>query len=319
MKTDQIKRSIYYYEWLTYSNSNELNEIKRDKSSEKIIKFLRNTFEKQKKADSYKDFIVKTSQGEEFIIVDAVEESSIRFRIVLCRENALPYIEKDGKLEGLGNYIDADQNIAEVTHCVFFVKYGILGAEYNNNGARATSVTEYMIKQTNSDVMSTCRAKLNYDVYSKLIQDESFSLFDFAVATNSEAYNNVLSKKSIFRVIQSTVPDSDTMEVVLKRRKTKKNKNTGFQLPITFDEIKDLLTNYREDIQKLNVSQSGIGNAVDLLTDKFVGKIILAKTSDRMIDSEEMYASIVAYFGSNVEKYCNAMKEESLCKIHLQL
>ena len=93
MKTDQIKRSIYYYEWLTYSNSNELNEIKRDKSSEKIIKFLRNTFEKQKKADSYKDFIVKTSQGEEFIIVDAVEESSIRFRIVLCRENALPYIE----------------------------------------------------------------------------------------------------------------------------------------------------------------------------------------------------------------------------------
>ena len=42
MKTDQIKRSIYYYEWFTYSNSNELNEIKRDKSSEKIIKFLCN-------------------------------------------------------------------------------------------------------------------------------------------------------------------------------------------------------------------------------------------------------------------------------------
>lgn len=49
MKTDQIKRSIYYYEWFTYSNSNELNEIKRDKSSEKIIKFLCNIFEKQKK------------------------------------------------------------------------------------------------------------------------------------------------------------------------------------------------------------------------------------------------------------------------------
>lgn len=46
---------------------------------------------------------------------------------------------------------------------------------------------------------------------------------------------------------------------------------------------------------------------------------LLEETSDRMIDSEEMYASIVAYFGSNVEKYCNAMKEESLCKIHLQL
>lgn len=80
-----------------------------------------------------------------------------------------------------------------------------------------------------------------------------------------------------------------------------------------------LSQNITKKLKVLNVSQSGIGNAVDLLTDKFVGKIILAKTSDRMIDSEEMYASIVAYFGSNVEKYCNAMKEESLCKIHLQL
>ena len=304
MNSNQIKRSIYYYEWFTHSHSSETNEVIRDKSSEKLVELLQNLFEKQKIADSYRNFIVKTSQGEEFIIVDKVEESSISFRIVLCRENALPYIEKNGKLEGLGTYIDADQNIAEVTHCVFFCKYGILGAEYNNNGARATSITEYMIKRTNSDSIPTCRAKLNYDVYSKLIQDETFTLFDFSVATNSEAYNKVLSKKSIFSAIQATVPESDTMEVVLKRRKTKKNKNVGFQLPITFDEIKDLLTNYREDIRKLNVSQNGIGNAVDLLTDKFVGKVILAKTADRMIDSKEMYASIISYFGDNVERYC---------------
>ena len=144
MNSNQIKRSIYYYEWFTHSHSSETNEVIRDKSSEKIVDFLHNLFEKQKIADSYRNFIVKTSQGEEFIIVDKVEESSISFRIVLCRENALPYIEKNGKLEGLGTYIDADQNIAEVTHCVFFCKYGILGAEYNNNGARATSITADM-------------------------------------------------------------------------------------------------------------------------------------------------------------------------------
>lgn len=304
MNSKQIKRSIYYYEWFTHSYLNEIGGIKRDKSSDKIVEFLNKLFEKQKKTDSYRDFIVETFQGQEFIIVDSIEENSISFRIVLCRENALPYIEKNGKIEGLGNYIDMDQNIAEVTHCVFFTKYGILGAEYNNNGARATSVTEYMIKQTNSDSIPTCHAKLNYDAYSKLIQGESLTLFDFAVKTNSEAYNEVLSQKSIFSAIRATVPELDTVEVVLKRRKTKKNKKTGFLSPIPFDEIKNLLTNHREDILRLNVSQNSISAPIDLLADKFVGTAPLVETSNRMVDSKKMYEAIVSYFESKVEMYC---------------
>lgn len=309
MRTDQIKRSLYYYEWLTHSYNGTTDSMCLDKTSEKITAFLTGIYEKQLNNTNYKDFIVPTLQGDEFLIVDSKDDKEIRFRIVLCRENALPYIENDGELKKLSEVISNDQNIAEVTHCVFFVKYGILGAEYNFNGARATTVAYYMDKISESYSMPVCRAKLNLDVYSKLIKDESFTLFDFSVRTNSEAYNNVLANKSIFSAIQTSVPESDTIEVVIKRRKTLKNKRTGFSLPISFEEIKDLLTNYHEDIKRFNVSQGKMNDTVDLLADKFVGRITLAKTSDRAINSEEMYQAISDYFANSVETSCDKLED----------
>ena len=280
-----------------------------DKNSRKIIDFLSDIYTKQQENDSYKDFMIDTSQGKEFIIVDSKDSNQICFRIVLCRENALPYIERDGKLEKLGSVISADQNIAEVTHCVFFAEYGILGAEYNGNGARATSVSEYMTKITGIDSFPRCTAKLNYDTYSKLIQGETFTLFDLSVKTNSEAYNRVLWRKSIFSVLQTTVPESDTMEVILRRRKTKKNNRTGFLLPLSFEEIKTLITDHREDVKRFNVSQNEIKEKIDLLSDKFVGKLSMVKTANRSIDTEEMYHAISDYFNSNVERYCSKQEE----------
>ena len=306
---NHIKRSLYYYEWFTHSLDQDTNSLRIDKTSKKIIDFLTDLHDKQLKKDSYKDFMVNTSQGEVFIIIDDINDKQICFRIVLCRENALPYIEKDGKLEELGSVIADDQNIAEVTHCVFFTDFGILGAEYNSNGARATSVSEYMVKISGTDSLPNCRAKLNYDAYSKLIQDETFTLFDFSVKTNSEAYNKVLSNKSIFSAIQATVPESDTMEVILRRKKKKKNNNLGFSLPVSFEDIKNLLLNHREDIKRFNVSQNGMKDTVDLLADKFVGKVSMTKTTNRTIDSEELYLAITKFFNSDVEKYCTKQGE----------
>lgn len=308
MRTDQIKRSLYYYEWLTHSYNRLTDSMCIDKTSEKITTFLTDIYEKQLNNTNYKDFIVTTLQGDEFLIVDSKDDKEIRFRIVLCRGNALPYIEKAGELKKLSEVIANDQNIAEVTHCVFFIKYGILGAEFNFNGARATTVAYYMDKVSESYSMPVCRAKLNLDVYSKLIKDESFSLFDFSVRTNSEAYNKVLADKSVFSALQRSAPESDTIEVIIKRRKTLKNNRTGFSLPISFEEIKDLLTNYHADVKRFNVSQGKMDDAVDLLADKFVGRIMLAKTSDRAIDSEEMYRAISNYFLSNVETSCEALE-----------
>lgn len=304
--SDKVERSIYFYEFFSFDKNNDKIQAKESGS---IVRFFHKLLEDQKNSESFKNFAVHMLQGEEFIIVDEESDEFIKFRIVLCKENALPYIENNGKLENLESYIDADKNIAEVTHCILFKNYCILGAEFNFSGARATSIPEYIAKRTEGDLITQCHAKLNYNAYQKLIEEETFTLFDFTVATNSEAYMKVLSNKSIFSAIQAAVPESDTMEVVIKKKKTKRNFNSGFTLPISFTEIKDLLQNYREDIKKLNVSQGNYSEKIDLLADKFVGKAFLAKTKDRVIDQNEMYASIINFFNSDVKQYCKKWEE----------
>lgn len=299
----EIKRNIYYYD-LQASKRNVVTG-RYEKSGKVIDQFFLDLKEQQKYVSEYSDFLCKASNGDDyFVVIDNVTELYIEYRIVLCRTDALPYIETYGKLEKLGDYIDKNQNIAEITHCVYFREYGIMGGEYNFSGARPTIIANYITRRLN-DVVASCQVKLNYDTYKQLIEGEEFSLFDFSVKTNSEAYNDILSRKSIFSAIQTTVPGSDTMEIVLKRRKTSKNKFSGFELPLDFEEIKELLTNHREDIEKFKVSQGTIGNALDLLSDKLVHKVTFVQTDERTIDSKAMYKEIRNYFNETAVGCCN--------------
>ena len=303
MQSKKIERSLYYYDF--YTISKEGNKGKFVFSSEIIRFFLNDLRKKQAKTKNYEEFLKPARNGNNvFVIVDEVETSYIKFRIVLCRNDALPFIEKRGSLETLGSYIDSDQSIAEITHCIYFPEYRVLGAEYNASGARATSIVDYLHHFDLPDDVISCRHKLNFDAYAKLIKGEAFTLFDFAVKSDSDAYNKVLANKSIFSSIQKTVPDTDTFEVVLKKKKTKKNKYAGFSLPFTEDETLDLLGTYREDVVKFNVSQSTFNDKIDLLSDKFVNKITSVRTADRTIDSEDMYAEIKNFFDSSVKQYC---------------
>jgi hypothetical protein len=303
MPDSEINRSIYYYDLYTRNKIGDTD--KYDYSSKLIKQFLMNLKEKQDIANDYEAFLKPTRNGNnEFLIVDNINDGHIRFRIVLCKNDALPFIEKKGNLETLGSYIDSDQSIAEITHCIYFYEYGILGAEYNASGARATSIVDYLHQFELTEGLITCRHKLNFDAYTKLIDDEEFTLFDFAVKSNSDAYNNVLANKSIFSSIQKTIPEADTFEVVLKKKKTKKNKFSGFLLPFTKDETKKLLENYREDLVKFKVSQDSITDSIDLLSDKFVNKVTLVRTAERTIDSTDMYSKIQSYFDGSVAQYC---------------
>lgn len=219
----------------------------------------------------------------------------------MCRKDALPFVEQDGKLEMLDQYLGANQNIAEITHCIYYPETKIMGAEYNASGARATSVGNYLRVFNSDECLITCRAKYNYEAYNKIIAGEELSLFDFEVRTNSAAYTNVLANKSIFKVFQNTYPESDTFEVVLRKKKTKKNKFAGFASPLDMDEIKDLLQLYKEDIKKFKISQGKSSEKIDLLSDKFMSKVSVVRTSQRIIDSNDIYAKINAYYLSDVK------------------
>lgn len=303
-KTSTVQRSLYYYDLYALCKNEKTGKYKR--TCKPIKNFMIDLKEKQDVATDYSSFLKPTRNSDSFfVIIDTVEKNYIQFKIVLCRNDALPFIEKGGKLESLGDYIDSDQSIAEITHCVYFFEYGVMGAEYNFSGSRPTAIADYMQQSDVSADVITCRPKLNFDAYSKLIEGEEYSLFDFAVKSDSDAYNNMLSKKSIFKTIRTEIPDSDTIEVILRKRKTKKNKYSGFTAPFTMSETKELLENYREDIKRFNVSQNAISDKIDLLSDKFVNQVSLVRTTARTIDSEEMYKAIRNFFDSSVVQYCN--------------
>lgn len=306
--SEQIKRSMYYYNMFSLVKDGKTYAMM--KSQNYLYKFFSLLKEEQSKSNDYQDFVESTSRGETIIYIDRQENNNFYFRIALCRENALPYIEKNGQLESLGSYIGNDQNIAEVTHCVFFSDYCILGVEYNYNGPRCSLIPEYISKRDEDAPVVQCHPKLNYDAYEKLLKDEEYSLFEFAFSPDSKVYTEFLSSKSIFNIFQKATPEADIIEVCIKKRKTKRNEYKGFTLPFQDQEIKKLLDKYRDDIKKFIVSQDKLSEGIDLLSDKFVGKVTLIKTKDRTIDADAMYLEIYKYFELRVKEYCDRRSED---------
>lgn len=306
MKETTIKRTVYYFDFYILKENSETHKFERDINSTIINQFFDEFYITQKQSRSLKEFIIYISNIEDMLLlIDYIDDEIVNYKIVLCRKDALPYIEKDGILESLGNYIEDNQNIAEVTHCVFFRKYGIIGAEYNSSGARAGAITTYMSRKGYEGYSYYCKPKVNMDAYNKLIRGKEFSLFDLSVKCNSDAYTKMLSQKNIFKSIVTTIPESDTFEIILRKRKLKKNSNKGFQPPLTTDEIRILLENYREDINKFSVSQESIGNPIDLLSDKLINKIIVLRNNkNRTVNSEEYYSKIKEFFFNTVVSYC---------------
>lgn len=301
MKENKVIRSLYYYDIKAYTNNNDF-----DKNGKIVTDFFNILKNEQQISNDYKKFFITIGNDNElFIIVDNIDTDKILFRMVLCKKDSLPFIEKNGILENIGKYIDNDQNIAEITHCIYYKKEKVLGIEFNFFGARANTFATYLsLFPDNGISYASCQPKLNNDVYSKLISGKDYTLFNISLKTNSQAYTNMLSNKSIFRAIVDTVPDGDCFEIKIKKRRTKKNKNKGFNLPLTEEEIKKLIKGYREDIEYFTVSQGTMSEKIDLLSDKFVSKVSVIRTEERTINSQNMYSEIDKFFQSDVHSYC---------------
>lgn len=304
MSKNKVERSIYYYDMQCYVH-NEEGKVKRCDNTNSIIEELfKDVFEEQNNNDS--DIMIDTTDGNKlFIIIDSYEEKIIKFRLVLCRKDALPFLEKDGKLESLSEYIDDDQSIAEITHCIYFRKCGIFGVEYNFSGARASSIAAYITEKCETIIYTRCQPKLNLEAYKKINKNRDFTLFDLSIKNNSSLYNKLLKDKSVFLACNDELDDVGTFEIVLKKRRTKRNGFKGFNLPFDVEQIEKMLKENIEDIKTLKVSQDSFNEAIDLLSDKFVQHTTVVRTEKRTIDAEQMYKKINSFFITNVAQYCN--------------
>lgn len=295
-KKNSVTRSLYYYDfvWNVYDDDKkEYVSVKR--KSEKITHFLEK-FLVDKKKTIKKEYILSTEKGDNlFLITDDNNEDFICFRIVLCKTNALPLVEEDGNLEELEEYINKKKNIAEITHCIYFKASGIVGAEFNFSGARVSCLNWYIPRilhidgDTNNFYDVKFIPKLHDKSYEKLAKNETMTLFDMSFKPDSEAYKNVLANKSLFRGAVNSVPDAEVIEITVKRRKNKRNKYTGMTNILDTDELQEIITKYRDDVERLYISQGSYSDGVDLLTDKLVTKADIIRTQRRTIDSKDAY------------------------------
>ena len=143
--------------------------------------------------------------------------------------------------------------------------------------------------------------KIDNDSYKKLAKNETITLFDMTFKPDSEAYKNVLAHNSLFSGAVKNVPDAEIIEITLKRRKNKTNSYTGMNDVLSSDDLKELLTEYRDDIGRLYISQGSYCDAIDLLSDKLVSKVDIVRTKKRTIDSKDVYKKIEEFYKEEVK------------------
>lgn len=306
--SNTVTRSLYYYDlvWKEYDEKNKKFQDVKNKSI-KFCNFLK-LFEVKKSENIKTEYILKTEKDDTtFIIKDREDDDCIEFRIVLCKTHALPLVESKGALEELEDYIDENRNIAEITHCVFFKSTEIIGAEFNFSGIRVSMLKWYLPKilHQNGDQNSTYSVKIvpkiNNDAYESLADDQTFSLLQIGFKPDSDLSAKIFSKKSIFRGLIEGTPDADVIEVIFKRRKTKKNKFAGINEILSQDELRLISEEYRDDVSKLYVSQGSYSDGVDLLADKLVGKVDILRTNKRTINSSDAYSKIRKFYEEEIK------------------
>lgn len=301
----KVPRNFYYYDLslLNFDSNGSLHKAKDSvKMYYEIFQYIINLRREIEKGNEKQEKLeVSIDSGDKvYIIVDKAEEKKpIEFRLVLCRSDALPYVESNGLLDFLTKYLPENFSLAEITHCVIFPEYNIMGAEFNFSGARATSIKAYLPRVYNKIDYVYCANRLNSKAIEKLRKGEGFSLFQIGIRNNSQAMQYLMEEKSIFSLPFCKIPEVDTFEIMLKRRKGKKS--AGFNSPIPIELMDDFIKNYRDDIKSFKVSQGAIQNdAVDLLHDKLVKTSSVTKTVNKTIDSKEAYHEIKTFFDAVV-------------------
>lgn len=306
----KINRTLHYYNILCDARNKEGNIVRCKLNEEKVYNILfKNIIINQEQNRLENNVLTMHKYEKLFPVIDRNDEDAIYFRMVWCRMDALPYVEEQGTIESISKILSDNQNIAEVTHCVYFKKYQTMGIEYNTAGAKIKTITNYFTNIYESDYLFAGSPVLDYEPYKKLHSDKEYSLFDISIKRNSSLYDKVVGNRNVFRACSDDLQDLDTFEIVLKKKKTKKNGFKGFRKPLDDKTIEDILTNNREDIARFSVSQDSISDPIDLLADGFIKKVSVNETKQRSIDSNEMYEEIRKFFILKVSDYCD--KSES--------
>lgn len=314
-KKGKIERSIHYFDvtlqrlggkdedsFVSYKHQ-EQKMLSAFQYFKELNDKLKVEEKKEKRLDILAEMEYTTEKGDKlYVEVDKINEKSghIDFRLVLCRPDAFPYIEQEGKLEEIVGLVKGEFNIAEVTHCVIFYKEGVMGAEFNFNGARPSAIATYANVKCKKIDRFVCTPKLRGDTFERISDENGYSLFQLKVKNTPDMRIFLRDKMGFLGGALEEIDELDSYEIILRRRIGKRK--SGFRGLMQKDDIKKFVENNVEDIEKFEINQGIYRDPINLLTDKMITRKEFVMTKNKTISSKSMYESIIDFYEREVQK-----------------
>ncbi|WP_029503966.1 hypothetical protein [Lachnoclostridium phytofermentans] len=305
-KKTEIQRKFYYYE---IDIRREIaGSVEKVPDLKKCIKdiFCRIKHLKYSDTDFTDKYLVQENERGDYtyLIIDELDDHYIKFRMLLCKDKLLPYIEESGKLEPLANkVITGKKKLAEITHGIIFLESNTLALEYNAAGGRKTDLSKYIDSKAGIPQITYLTNRVNPDTLKNIKQNGEISLLKIKVKTNSAVIAMLTAEDTAFSSLNCKNDDIDSVEIVMRRRTSSKKK--GFIFPFLSAEfVNKLFKNNKEDFDKFSLAYGSGSGEINLLEEQFICNdpfIPIEKT--KTIKQEEAYNSMIEYYDSKVKEY----------------
>lgn len=254
---------------------------------------------------------LETFGGNLLAILSAQEIApGIRGTIGTIRRNALPDVERSGRLRALS--LPPNAGLFEATHFVLFLPQRILGMEFNLYGPRTGRLGEYLLTKCNGLVSNVEFVPiLRRDVRERLREIGEISEVQIAIHKDGSDVTRQLhdSLPSALNALKRVSGDQDfeIIEVALRKKPYSRH---GHRLPFDAQRVLDFLSDSRSRdeltefrIRGRNVRTDSI-ETFDLLEDRMVTEVRVIPSGERRrsIDSESMFRAIEHAFRAQREE-----------------
>lgn len=153
--------------------------------------------------------------------VDSIDEKreQIEGRLVLCRRDAFPEIEKDGNLSSID--LEDGSGIAEITHFVFFYTKRIIGMEFNFLGSKSKGLGDYLIEKLHPYITFVEMQPVVTKEWCNLLMKEELPLTMLSIRATKDA---LYSLEQLHQGMKSAIDaglsfgDVEDVEIILRRK-----------------------------------------------------------------------------------------------------
>lgn len=160
------------------------------------------------------------------MIVDNIDEKreQIEARLVLCRRDAFPEIEKDGNLSSIN--LEDGSGIAEITHFVYFYTKQIIGIEYNFHGSKSKGLGNYLMEKLHPYITFVEMQPVITKEWCNLLMQKNLPLSMLSIrATKDALYSLEKLHPGLESAFESGLAfgEVEDVEIILRRKAHTKN------------------------------------------------------------------------------------------------